>query len=65
MIHKFRWQAVAPLLLATVFACKTNKDGDKRVTSEVGGEATSAPSADSAKAHDQTLVRVVNAMPGR
>jgi hypothetical protein len=65
MIHKLRWQTVAPLLLATVFACKANKDGDKRVTSEVGGEATSAPSADSAKAHDQTLVRVVNAMPGR
>jgi hypothetical protein len=65
MINKFRWQAVAPLMLAAVFACKANKESDKRVTSEVGGEAMSAPSSDSAKAHDQTLVRVVNAMPGR
>jgi uncharacterized protein DUF4397 len=58
-IHR-PWGAVASILLAAV-AC--SKPSNQRVQSQAGGEASVAPSADSAKAREVALVRVINAIP--
>jgi hypothetical protein len=50
-------------LLAGAIGCEARTDR-REVASATGGDTTSAPSADHAGEHNQTLVRVVHAVPG-
>jgi uncharacterized protein DUF4397 len=55
-------RTILALLALAAQAC--SKSDNTRVKSQAGGEATVSPSTDSAKAHNEALVRVVNAIPG-
>ena len=55
-------RTIIALLAVAAQAC--SKSDNPRVQSQSGGEATVSPSTDSAKANNEALVRVVNAIPG-
>ena len=55
-------RTIIALLAVAAQAC--SKSDNTRVQSQSGGEATVSPSTDSAKANNEALVRVVNAIPG-